>query len=108
MKDGIPNDGINIKSPLGEKVKAAADGTVIYVGNKLEEEYGNIAIIQHDNDLITSYAHLKNISVKKDAKVRAGDVIGTVGTTGDVTEPQLHFEVIKDKIPVNPLKYLQK
>ncbi|MDR2766212.1 MAG: M23 family metallopeptidase [Holosporaceae bacterium] len=108
LKDGIQNEGVNIKAPLGAKVKAAADGSVLYVGNKLEEEFGNVVIIQHDNGLITSYAHLKNMSVKKDARVRAGDVVGSVGTTGDVTEPQLHFEVMKDKIPVNPLKYLQK
>jgi murein DD-endopeptidase MepM/ murein hydrolase activator NlpD len=108
VKDGIPNDGINIKSPPGTEVKASADGTVIYIGNKLEEEFGNVVIIQHENDLITSYAHLKEIKVKKDAKVRVGDVVGTVGATGDVTEPQLHFEVMKDKAPVDPKKYLRK
>jgi murein DD-endopeptidase MepM/ murein hydrolase activator NlpD len=106
VKDGISNDGINFKSSLGGDVKASADGTVIYVGNKLEEDFGNVIIIQHDNDLITSYAHLKDMKVKKDAKVRAGDIIGTVGTSGDVSDPQLHFEVMKNKAPVDPLKYL--
>jgi murein DD-endopeptidase MepM/ murein hydrolase activator NlpD len=108
IKDGFTNDGMNIKAPRGTKVKSAGKGTVIYVGNKLEEDYGNIVIIQHDNGLITSYAHLNDISVKKDAKVQVGDVIGSVGKTGDVTEPQLYFEIMKDKKPVNPSKYLSK
>jgi murein DD-endopeptidase MepM/ murein hydrolase activator NlpD len=108
IRDGVSNDGINIKATQGTKVKAAADGTVIYAGNKLDEEYGNVVIVQHSNGLITSYAHLNDIGVKKDAHVRAGEAIGTVGKTGDVTEPQLYFEVMKDKKPVNPSKYLKK
>lgn len=107
VNDGIPNDGINIKAAKGTSVSAAAGGTVIYVGNKLDEEYGNVVIIQHDGGLITSYAHLDKAKVKKDARVSAGDIIGTVGSTGDVTEPQLYFEVMKDKKPVNPSKYLK-
>lgn len=107
VNDGISNDGINIKAAKGTSVAAAADGTVIYVGNKLDEEYGNVVIIQHDGGLITSYAHLDKAKVKKDARVNAGDIIGTVGSTGDVTEPQLYFEVMKDKKPINPSRYLQ-
>lgn len=108
VNDGISNDGINIRAKKGTNVSAAADGTVIYVGNKLDEEYGNVVIIQHDNGLITSYAHLDKANVKKDTHVHAGDKIGTVGNTGDVKEPQLYFEVMKDKKPVNPSKYLKK
>lgn len=107
VNDGISNDGMNIKAAKGTSVVAAADGIVIYVGNKLDEEYGNVVILQHDGGLITSYAHLDKANVKKDARVNAGDIIGTVGSTGDVTEPQLYFEVMKDKKPVNPSKYLQ-
>lgn len=108
VNDGISNDGINIRAKKGTSVSAAADGTVIYVGNKLDEEYGNVVIIQHDDGLITSYAHLDKAAVKKDAQVHAGDKIGTVGNTGDVKESQLYFEVMKDKKPVNPSKYLKK
>ncbi|MDR2158163.1 MAG: M23 family metallopeptidase [Holosporaceae bacterium] len=107
IKDGISNDGINIKAPLGAPVKAASSGEVIYAGNKLEE-FGNTIIVQHDNGLITSYAHLKDIKVKNGAKINAGDIVGSVGKTGDVTEPQLHFEVLKNKTPVDPAKYLSK
>ena len=63
-------------------------------------------IVQHDGGTITSYAHLDKIA-KKNGKVRAGDVIGTVGSTGDVKSPQLHFEVLKDKSPVNPMNYIK-
>ncbi len=111
MGDGVVNDGINIKAPEGNNVRAAGDGTVIYAGNKLEEDFGNVVIIQHDNtygNLITSYAHLKNIKVKNNAKVKVGDIIASVGKTGDVKTPQVHFEVMKGNKPVNPMKYLQK
>ena len=107
IKDGISNDGINIKASVGTKVRCAGDGVVIYVGSKLEE-YGNIVIVQHKNGLITSYAHLKDIFVKNGASVSSGDLIGTVGKTGDVTESQLYFEVMKDKRPVDPSKYIEK
>lgn len=105
LKDGIANEGINIKAPLKTPVKVVKSGQVLYVGNKLEE-YGNVVIIKHDSNLITTYAHLNDISVKKDAFVKAGDIIGHVGKTGDINTPQLHFEVMKDKVPVNPANYL--
>jgi murein DD-endopeptidase MepM/ murein hydrolase activator NlpD len=106
IKDGAANDGINIKAAMGTKVLAASDGSVIYVGKNLEEDYGNVVIVQHGNGLITSYAHLDSIAVKNGANVHAGEMVGTVGKTGDVTEPQLYFEVMKDKKPVDPMKYL--
>lgn len=106
LQDGVANDGINIASPFGTSVKAASDGKVIYVGDKLEEEFGNVVILQHKDNLITSYAHLDKIKVRNGANVLAGDIIGTVGKTGDVSSPQLHFEVMKNKKPVNPMKYL--
>lgn len=106
MLDDIPNDGINIKASLGTKIKAAGSGKVIYAGNGLQDEFGNVVIIKHDNDLITSYAHLKEIKIKNGVRVNAGDIIGTVGKTGDVKTPQLHFEVMKNKKPVNPEQYI--
>lgn len=107
VKDGISNDGINIQAPHGTPAKAASGGEVIYAGNKLEE-LGNTVIVQHDNGLVTSYSHLDNIKVKEGAKLKAGDTLGTVGSTGDVKDPQLHFEVLKEKNPVDPIKYLTK
>jgi murein DD-endopeptidase MepM/ murein hydrolase activator NlpD len=104
--DGVSSDGINIKAPLGTKVKSVGDGTVIYAGNKFEEDYGNIIMIRHSDGLVSSYAHLQGINVKQGAKVKAGEAIGSVGKTGDVTEPQLHLEIMKNTKPVDPLKYM--
>ena len=65
--------------------------------------------IDHKDGLVSSYTHLNNVSIKNGAKVKAGDVIGAVGKTGDVNEPMLHFEMTKglDATPVNPSKYVK-
>ncbi len=105
---GIPNDGINIKPGKETKVKAVADGEVLYAGNNLDESFGNVVVIEHKDGLISSYAHLKDISVRKGAKITAGQKVGTVGKTGDVSEPQLHLEIMKNNTPENPEKYIGK
>ena len=106
--DGIPNDGINIKAPAGTVVKVISDGEVLYAGNNLDESFGNVIVVQHKDGLISSYAHLKDMSVKKGAKIKAGQKIGSVGKTGDVSQPQLHLEIMKDNTPENPEKYIGK
>ena len=106
--DGIPNDGINIKANAGTEVKSVSDGDVIYVGNNLDESFGNVVVVQHKDGLVSSYAHLKDISVKKGSKVKAGQKVGSVGKTGDVSEPQLHLEIMKNNTPENPEKYLER
>ncbi len=106
--DGIPNDGVNIKASAGTAVKVISDGEVLYAGNNLDESFGNVIVVQHKDGLISSYAHLKDMSVKKGAKIRAGQKIGSVGKTGDVSQPQLHLEIMKDNTPENPEKYIGK
>ncbi len=106
--DGIPNDGVNIKATAGTSVHAVSDGEVLYAGNNLDESFGNVVVIQHKDGLVSSYAHLKDINVKKGAKIRAGQKIGSVGKTGDVSQPQLHIEIMKNNTPENPEKYLGK
>ena len=106
--DGIPNDGINIKASAGTPVKAVSDGEVIYAGSNLDESFGNVVVVQHKDGVISSYAHLKDINVKKGAKINAGQKIGSVGKTGDVSTPQLHLEIMKNNTPENPEKYLEK
>ncbi len=106
--DGIPNDGINIKAPAGSPVKAISDGEIIYAGNNLDESFGNVVVVQHKDGVISSYAHLKDINVKKGAKISAGQKIGSVGKTGDVSNPQLHLEIMKNNTPENPEKYIGK
>lgn len=103
---GRANDGINIKAPLGTAVKAADKGTVAYAGNELKG-FGNLILVRHDDGWITAYAHNEKLLVKKGQTVARGEKIATVGTTGGVNTPQLHFEVRAGKNPVNPTLYLQ-
>jgi len=102
---GKPNQGINIAAPAGTPIKAAAPGVVAYAGNELRG-YGNLVLIQHGDGLVTAYAHAASLSVKKGDQVTAGQTIGTVGQTGAVDQPQLHFEVRKNSQPVDPKQYL--
>ncbi len=97
--------GINIDVPEGSSVKAAENGTVIYVGSGVEG-YGNLILIRHPNGYVSAYAHLKGMSVSKGAVVNRGDNIGTVGQTGSVSKPQLHFELRKGATPVDPVPLL--
>ncbi|MBO7556280.1 MAG: peptidoglycan DD-metalloendopeptidase family protein, partial [Alphaproteobacteria bacterium] len=102
---GRANDGINIKAARGTTVKAADGGTVAYAGNELKG-FGNLILIKHSDGWITAYAHNDKLLVKKGQKIIKGEKIATVGTTGGVNVPQLHFEVRAGKNPVNPILYL--
>ncbi|HEY1962650.1 MAG TPA: M23 family metallopeptidase [Rhizomicrobium sp.] len=99
--DGQRNDGINIAANLGEPIHAAAAGTVTYAGNELKD-YGNLVLIKHDNGYVTAYAHAESITVTRGDKVGQGQVIGYAGKTGDVSTPQLHFEIRQGVKPVDP------
>ena len=106
MKDDFVNEGMNIETFESVPVRAAAAGTVFYVGDELKEEYGKIVIIQHNNELVTSYAHLDKITVKKGEAIKKGQQIGLTGKTGNVENIQLYFEVLENNTPVNPKKFL--
>jgi murein DD-endopeptidase MepM/ murein hydrolase activator NlpD len=97
--------GINIEVPEGSPVKAAENGTVIYVGSGVEG-YGNLILLRHPNGFVSAYAHLKSMSVAKGDTVSRGDGIGTAGMTGSVSKPQLHFELRKGATPVDPVPLL--
>jgi len=103
--DGTFNDGINIQASEGTPVKAANSGSVVYSGNQLQG-YGNLVIIRHDNGYLTAYAHLESLELEKGATVKRGDIVGHVGRTGNVDQPQLHFGVRKGREPVNPRDFL--
>lgn len=105
QQGGGKNDGINIAVPDGTPVKAAENGVVAYAGSELKG-YGNLVLIRHDNDYVTAYAHNKDISVKRGDKVTRGQVIGKAGQSGNVAQPQLHFEIRKGSNPVDPLRHL--
>ena len=102
---GRRNDGINIKAAIGTNVKAADKGVVAYAGNELKG-FGNLVLIKHTDGYITAYAHNDKLYVKKGQKVLRGEKIATVGRTGSVNTPQLHFEVRAGKKAVNPRQYL--
>ncbi|MCL1902414.1 MAG: LysM peptidoglycan-binding domain-containing M23 family metallopeptidase [Alphaproteobacteria bacterium] len=105
-KNGLYNDGINISAPAGTVVRAAENGVVAYSGNELKG-MGNLIIIQHSDGWMTVYAHLDTMTVKRGAKVSVGEKIGTIGTTGKVAEPQLHFEIRKGTRAYNPRTQLK-
>lgn len=100
-KDGLHNDGINIKAAKGTAVRAAENGTVVYIGDEIEG-YGNLILIRHGGGYVTAYAHLDKILIKKGEVVKRGSTIGTVGSTGHVDTPQLHFEIRKGKKALDP------
>jgi murein DD-endopeptidase MepM/ murein hydrolase activator NlpD len=104
-KGGQSNDGISIAVPEGTPVKAAEGGVVGYAGNELKG-YGNLVLIRHDNGFVTVYAHNGELKVKRGESVKRGQVIATSGQTGNVSSPQLKFEIRKGQTPVDPLEYL--
>ncbi|RUT32900.1 M23 family metallopeptidase [Arsenicitalea aurantiaca] len=97
--------GINIEAPEGATIRAAENGTVIYTGSGVEG-YGNLILIRHPNGYVSAYAHLGSMTVNRGDVVNRGDSIGTAGTTGSVTRPQLHFELRKGATPVDPMPLL--
>lgn len=103
--DGYKSDGMVIKAPLGNNVHPIKNGTVIYAGNRLKE-YGNIVVVKHDNDLISTYAHLQKILVNKDDTVTTSTNIGTVGKTGDAKFSQIYLQLMKNSITIDPAKYI--
>lgn len=103
--DGLHNDGINIAARAGAPVIAAENGVVVYAGSELKG-FGNLLLVRHADGWMTAYAHLDKSLVKKGQKVTKGQAIGTVGTTGGVSQPQLHFEIRRGTQAVDPAKFL--
>ncbi|NEW87260.1 LysM peptidoglycan-binding domain-containing protein [Rhodopseudomonas sp. WA056] len=103
--NGKSNDGINLSVPEGTPVKAAEDGVVAYAGSELKG-YGNLVLIRHSNGYVSAYAHASELMVKRGESIKRGQVIAKSGQSGDVSSPQLHFEIRKGSTPVDPLKFL--
>lgn len=100
------NKGIDISGTLGESVFAAAAGSVVYAGSGLLG-YGNLVIIKHDDQFLSAYAHNKELLVKENQEVKAGQTIAEIGSSG-TDKVKLHFEIRHKGKPVDPLKYLPK
>jgi murein DD-endopeptidase MepM/ murein hydrolase activator NlpD len=105
--NGLKNEGINIAVPEGTSIRAAADGVVAYSGNELKG-YGNLVLIRHPDGYVTAYAHASELFVKRGDTVKRGDVIAKAGQTGSVSSPQLHFEVRKGAVALDPMKFLSQ
>jgi murein DD-endopeptidase MepM/ murein hydrolase activator NlpD len=103
--NGKQNDGINIAVPEGTPVKAAEDGVVAYSGNELKG-YGNLVLVRHSNGYVTAYAHASELMVKRGDTIKRGQVIAKSGQTGEVSSPQLHFEIRKGSTAVDPTQFL--
>ncbi len=104
--NGTYNDGINISAPKGTPILSAEKGTVAYAGSDLKG-YGNLVLVRHDGGWFTAYAHADKILVKKGDVIRLRQKIATVGQSGGVKQPQLHFEVRYKSKPLDPALYLR-
>ncbi|HEY9236738.1 MAG TPA: LysM peptidoglycan-binding domain-containing protein, partial [Phenylobacterium sp.] len=110
---GQRNDGVNVRASAGSTVRSAAAGDVVYAGDQVPG-FGNLVLIKHTDGWVTAYGHLSRVDVKMQQKVVQGQQIGQAGSTGGVSEPQLHFEVRyaptpQDRArPVDPLLVLPK
>ena len=98
--------GLDIACSKGTDIKAVAKGTVVFA--EYNGAYGNLVKIDHGNGVETWYAHCSRILTKVGAKIKPGDVIAKVGSTGNSTGPHLHLEIRINGTAVNPQKYLYK
>jgi len=104
---GQRNDGVNIAAPAGSVVRAAENGIVAYAGSDIEG-FGELLLIKHADGWVTAYAHNDRFLVRRGQRVRRGQPIARVGSTGAVLRAQLHFEIRKGKRPINPLTKLRR
>ncbi len=100
------HSGIDIPAPKGTDIIATAEGKVIYAG--WLSGYGKTVIISHGQDVTTLYGQCSEYFVEEDEKVKAGEKIAEVGSTGMATGPHLHFEVRENEEPVDPIEYFNE
>ncbi len=98
------HNAIDISTAVGQPVRAPADGIV--VKSEWANGYGNVIYLSHGYGFSTRYGHLSSFAVRPGQRVKRGDVIGYVGSTGRSTGPHLHYEVRLNNNPVNPLEYI--
>jgi murein DD-endopeptidase MepM/ murein hydrolase activator NlpD len=104
---GVAHTGISIKVPANSPVMAAESGKVVYADKALRT-YGNLVLIRHDNGMVTAYGHNNALLVVKGETVKKGQTIALSGNTGNVKDPQLHFEVRQNARAIDPLAVLPK
>jgi len=99
--------GVDLRAPVGTKVLAIAEGTVIEV-EKMLVGYGHYVRVAHNGTMASLYAHLDEVTVTPGQKVVKGESLGTVGMTGWTTGPHLHFEIVVGDKNVNPLGFISR
>jgi len=99
-----PHEGCDFSAPRGTPIYATGDGEVTLVRTTFGG-FGKLVVIDHGFGFVTKYAHMSSFNVKRGDKVKRGDCIGFVGTTGTSTAPHLHYEIHKDGKPINPVHY---
>jgi len=104
QRKGTQHDGIDVSAPPGTPVLAAQDGEVIF--SDVLRGYGNLVIVRHSNGFSTVYAHNQVNLVRQGQRVRRGDTIARVGSTGHTSGANLHFEVRRDNVARNPASFL--
>jgi murein DD-endopeptidase MepM/ murein hydrolase activator NlpD len=92
---------IDYAASLGTPIRAVGDGVVTFAG--WSGSYGYMVSLRHNSTYSTNYAHMLKMAVKKGDKVKQGDIIGYVGSTGFSTGPHLHYEMVKNGVKINPL-----
>jgi murein DD-endopeptidase MepM/ murein hydrolase activator NlpD len=99
------HQGVDFAAPEGTPVQAAGDGAVEVAGPN--NDYGQYVRLRHNSSLATAYAHLSRIAVQSGQRVRQGQIIGHVGSTGLTTGAHLHYELLVDRRAVNPMSLRQ-
>lgn len=98
------NKGLDIAGQIGQPIRAAASGTVVYAGNGLRQ-YGNLLIVKHNEDYLSAYGHLQKINVAEGSTVSVGQTIASMGSPGD-GRGVLHFEIRYRGTPIDPARVL--
>ncbi|MEJ7926457.1 M23 family metallopeptidase [Sphingobium sp. AN641] len=102
---GARNNGIDIAVAAGTPIRATADGVVAYAGDKVAV-FGGLVLITHGGGWVSAYGHARRVDVVRGQKVKRGEVIGLTGDSGYASKPKLHFELRKDRVPVDPAAHL--
>jgi len=100
------HQGIDLAGKKGSPIFSAGTGRVVYVGRRFSG-YGKMILIDHGKGVATLYSHLNKYFVRSGQMVHRRQIVGTMGRTGRATGVHLHFEVMEDKIPINPEFYIR-
>lgn len=102
------HSGVDFGAPYGSPIYAVSDGVIAYAAHK--GGYGNFVQVNHGGGLATGYGHMSRFAVRPGARVRQGQIIGYVGSSGMSTGPHLHYELYRGGKAINPLslKFMQR